>query len=95
MQLKEVECPEPAEGLFYVYVLLCKNGSFYVGQSNHVQNRLEMHRQGRGSKHTKDNGVLYVVYIEGPLPLIKATQREKQIKGWSRTKKIKLITGER
>lgn len=30
-ELKRVECPEPVEGLSFVYILRCRNGSLYVG----------------------------------------------------------------
>lgn len=92
--MKEVGCPEPVEGLAFVYILLCKDGSFYTGQTYDVASRLELHKKGKGSKHTKDKGVLYLVYWEGPVKSMQATQRERQLKGWSRAKKIKLITGQ-
>ena len=36
--LKRVECPEPVEGLTWVYILLMRNDMLYVGQSKNVSN---------------------------------------------------------
>ena len=92
--IPEVECPEPVEGLMFIYILLCKDGSFYVGQSRNVAERLSLHEQGKGAKHTRDNGVSHLIFWEGPMDMSEATKRENQLKGWSRTKKLKLILDE-
>lgn len=88
--------PEPPQvkELAWVYVLQSADGSFYVGQSCNVGERLRKHRLGLGSKHTHDHIELRLVFIEGPFPLIDAVRRERQLKGWSRDKKIALITGD-
>jgi len=41
-----VDCPEPVEGMFLVYVLLCKGGSFYIGLTEDLRNRLQEHAAG-------------------------------------------------
>ena len=52
--LSEVECPEPVEGLSFVYLLQTEDGTFYTGQSHNVRERLRKHRLGLASKHTHD-----------------------------------------
>ncbi|KHO47753.1 MAG: hypothetical protein QT00_C0002G0415 [archaeon GW2011_AR5] len=39
--------------MFYVYVLRCRDGSFYTGYTNDVRKRLEMHNNGKASKYTR------------------------------------------
>ena len=94
MGLTEVECPEPVEGLKYIYILLCNGGSLYVGQTIDVETRIKLHKAGKGTKHTRENGVLSLVYTEGPLLPPEAAYRERQLKRWTRTKKLKLISGD-
>ncbi|MFO8026885.1 MAG: GIY-YIG nuclease family protein [Opitutales bacterium] len=45
-KLMRVECPEPVEGLFWIYILLMRNGMFYVGQTGNVAERLKRHANG-------------------------------------------------
>ena len=53
-----VECPEPGsrelvesvEGLAWVYILFCRNGTYYTGQSVDVQLRLKRHSEGAGAR---------------------------------------------
>ncbi len=92
--LSEVECPEPVEGLSFVYILLCADGTFYVGSAKNVERRREQHLAGRGAKHTHDHAAVRLVYAEGPLEVGPAVRREMQIKRWSRAKKLALITGD-
>ncbi len=86
-----VECPEPVEGLYYVYILYCNNDSFYVGFSNNVEKRIKVHQSNNGARYTKQNKPIKIVYVEGPLPQIDAVKRERQIKRWSKAKKEALI----
>ncbi len=89
-----VECPEPVEGLFFVYILHCRNGSFYVGQTSDVKRRLARHANGDGARHTRQLTEFALIYTEGPLEFDSASKRERQLKRWSRAKKIALIQNE-
>jgi putative endonuclease len=88
-----IECPVRTVHLVWVYILQTADGAFYVGQSRDVHERLRKHRLGLGSKHTADHREPRLVYVEGPLPLSAGIARERQLKRWSRAKKIALITG--
>ena len=46
-----IECPEPVEGLSFVYLLQTEDGTFYTGQSHNVRERLRKHRLGLASKY--------------------------------------------
>lgn len=89
--LQRVECPEHVEGLCWVYILLCSNGSFYVGQTKNVNERLIRHANGEGARHTYQLKRFELVHVEGPMPLDAAIKRERQLKKWSRVKKLALI----
>jgi putative endonuclease len=88
------QCPEPVEGLAFVYVLHCRNGTFYVGHSHDVTKRLEAHKAGVGARHTQLLKHFILIYYEGPMASDFAIRREHQIKKWSRAKKIALIKGD-
>ncbi len=39
--------------MFYVYVLRCRDGSFYTGYTNDLKKRLVLHNNGKASKYTR------------------------------------------
>ncbi|MDP3682949.1 MAG: GIY-YIG nuclease family protein, partial [Ignavibacteria bacterium] len=50
--------------MYYVYVLLCSDGSFYTGSTNNVEKRLRAHFAGKGAKYTKSHKPVKVIYQE-------------------------------
>jgi putative endonuclease len=88
------QCPEPVEGLFFVYMLICLNGTLYVGQTRNVRERLARHKSGTGARHTRQIKEFSLVYTEGPITSGEAIHRERQLKKWSRAKKLALIRGD-
>lgn len=75
-----------------MYILLCDQKTYYVGITNDVNRRLKSHKL-RENIATKEFSDVEVVCSER-LPGKKlAAKRERQIKGWSRAKKIALIQG--
>ena len=77
----------------YVYILRCRDNSYYVGTSQDPEARLAYHNQGKGGYHTRRHRPVVLLYHEGPYPITTALKREQQIKNWSRTKKEALIKG--
>jgi putative endonuclease len=86
-KLPRVECPEPVEGQWLVYLLECKDGSLYCGCTDNIVRRLYEHNKGIGAQWTKIRRPLQLVYFEFWNSLLKARQRELQIKGWRNVKK--------
>ncbi len=78
--------------MFHVYILASKrNGTLYVGVTNDVAARLDLHRQGKGSGFVKRYDVHSLVHIESYQRADEAIQREKQLKKWNRAWKLRLI----
>jgi len=78
--------------MFHVYILAStRNGTLYIGVTNNVVARLELHRSGHGSEFVDRYSVHRLVYVEGHARAEEAIQREKQIKKWNRAWKIRLI----
>ncbi len=84
----EIKC------MWYLYILECNKGQLYTGITQDVNRRLGEHVSGKGGHYTRcnrPNGILYQEFFEDRL---KAEKRERQIKRWSKAKKLALIEGE-
>ena len=79
---------------YYVYILTNKcNTVLYTGVTNDLKRRVYEHREKLVSGFTKKYNVYKLVFYEATESIEAAIQREKQIKGGSRQKKIDLING--
>jgi len=78
----------------YIYILECLDNSYYIGRTWRTELRFDQHIAGLGGKYTEKHGVKRLVYMEEYNNFEEASLREKQLKGWTREKKEKLITGE-
>jgi putative endonuclease len=85
------EPPVPVSGKAFVYILACPDGAIYVGSAGDVAKRLAEHGGPKCAKFTRDHPGGRLIYAEGPLSLTPALQRERQLKRWSRAKKLALI----
>ena len=80
---------------FYVYIMSSKrNGTLYIGVTNNLEKRVSEHKSGLVPGFSKDYQIKYLVYFEEAASIEDAIEREKQIKRWSRKKKIDLIEKE-
>src|SRR5664279_4134115 len=79
----------------FVYILLCSDGSYYTGVTAHLKVRISAHQNGKDSKsYTFSRRPIKLIYLECYISAYKAIRREKQIKGWTRSKKEALIAGD-
>ena len=79
--------------MWFVYILECKNGQYYTGITDDVDQRFSDHKNGKGGHFTKKYGVTKLLYKKSFPSKHEAVLRERQIKGWSRLKKHMLING--
>ena len=78
--------------VLFVYIVECSDGSFYTGVTNNLDRRIEEHNEGLNYKsYTYNRRPVKLVYYESHSDPYYAIAREKQIKGWSRKKKIAMI----
>jgi putative endonuclease len=73
--------------VFYVYVLLCCDGSFYTGYTKDVAARLRLHNLGRGARYTRMHKPQKLVYFEEYASRGLAMKRERAIKKLSHQQK--------
>jgi predicted GIY-YIG superfamily endonuclease len=75
------------------YILECADHSYYVGVATDVQQREHDHNAGRGAKHTRLRRPVRLVWSQACPSYAEARALEGRLKGWSRKKKMLLITG--
>jgi putative endonuclease len=76
---------------FYVYILLCSDGSFYTGYTKNIDERTRLHANGKGARYTKTHKPKRVVHIELFATRAEAMKREREIKKMSHQQKLNLI----
>ena len=76
---------------FYVYTVASISGTLYIGLTNKLHKRIWQHKQGEIEGFTKRYEVKRLLYFESFDEVRTAINREKQLKGWSRRKKVWLI----
>ena len=76
---------------FYVYILLCSDGSFYTGYTKDIEARTRLHANGKGARYTRMHKPERVAYFEFFGSRAKAMKREREIKKMSHQQKLNLI----
>lgn len=77
---------------YFVYIIECSDKSLYVGVTNDYEQRLFEHREGINIKaYTYSRRPLQLIYVERFSNINHAIEFEKQVKGWSRKKKLSYI----
>ena len=76
---------------YWVYMLASRSRRLYVGVTNNIARRLDQHRNGK-VEFTACYHVNRLVFVENTSDVAAAITREKQIKGWTRARKIALIS---
>jgi len=76
---------------FHVYILASESAVLYTGVTNHLARRVEEHRQKKIAGFTRTYNVTKLVWFEAHGTAGSAIAREKQIKRWSRAKRIALV----
>jgi putative endonuclease len=80
------------ERRYSVYIMANRrNGTLYVGVTNHLAARALQHRSGHGSEFTSKYAVNRLVWYEHYGDVNEAIAREKQLKKWERRWKLDLI----
>jgi putative endonuclease len=80
---------------YFVYILLCADGSFYTGYTRDISLRLALHLNGKGARYTRIHRPKKVVFTEEFFSRSEAMKREKAIKKLSHDLKQALIDSSR
>ena len=76
---------------YYVYILASSSGVLYTGVTNNIQRRVSEHRLKLIPGFTKKYNVTKLVHYESFVGIQPAIAREKQLKAWTRQKRVALI----
>jgi putative endonuclease len=76
---------------WYVYIIECEDKSLYVGVTTCIKRRFFEHQAGKGSKFIRSRKAKRLVYTEECHDKYAAFKREREIKGYSRQKKLNLL----
>ena len=81
--------------MYYVYILANWNNSvLYIGVTGNLERRLYEHKNHLVDGFTSKYHVHKLVYFENTSDVRAALEREKQLKGWTRAKKIALVSAD-
>jgi len=76
---------------FFVYILKCRDGSYYVGHTDDIEIRIAEHQAGSYAGYTSKRLPVQLVYAKTFYSRDEAISAEQQIKKWKRIKKEALI----
>ena len=77
---------------FYVYIVASRrNGTLYTGMTDNLLQSIWQHKNGVFPRFTKQYGVKMLVWYERHDRREAALRRERQIKRWNRSWKLRLI----
>jgi putative endonuclease len=79
---------------YYVYIMTNKSKTLYTGVTNNLERRVYEHKHKLVPGFTGKYNITKLVYYAETNDVQEALAREKQIKGWLRSKKIALIEAE-
>ena len=80
---------------YYVYILRCRDGTFYTGVTSDYEERVAQHQAGVfPGCYTYKRRPVKLVYLAEFCEVDEAIAWEKRVKRWSRRKKEALINGE-
>jgi putative endonuclease len=76
---------------YFVYIMMGFKGALYIGMTNSLDRRVAEHRAGAVPGFTRKYQCKYLVYFEEGADVLAVIEREKELKGWARAKKLNLI----
>jgi putative endonuclease len=80
--------------MYYVYIMTNKSKTLHTGVTNNLERRVYEHKHKLVAGFTSKYNITKLVYFEETNDVQVALAREKQIKGWLRSKKVALIEAE-
>ena len=80
--------------MFWVYMLRCRDGSYYVGHSDDLARRMSEHEAGAVPCYTRYRRPLMLEFTQAFDSREEALVAERRIKGWSRAKKQAMARGD-
>ena len=83
--------PASQDRHYYVHILTNRTRTLYVGVTNDLERRMFEHKNKFVPGFTNKYNVTWLAYFEQTSDVESAIAREKEIKGWRRSKKVALV----
>lgn len=79
---------------WWLYLIECKDGSYYAGITNDLEARYEAHVSGKGARYTRSHPPLRMVGARPYTDRAAASRAEWEIKQLPKQRKIGYLTAE-
>jgi putative endonuclease len=79
------------EGRFFIYIVQCRNGTYYTGYTKNLEERVSLHNSGNGAKYLRGKLPVKMVYAKEYRYYKNALRAERRIKKLTWAQKLKLI----
>lgn len=80
LKCDDLPAPHPCDGEYCIYVLKCSDDSFYIGQTDNFERRLQEHKKGKGAEWTKNHLPFESIHWEVFATKDEAVKREHDLK---------------
>jgi len=92
--MKQVQLRKPIKRhyKYFVYIIKCKDGTYYTGYTNDIKKRIKLHNSGKGAKYLRGKGPVKLAYYKEFKYYKSALNEERRIKGLRKELKEKLIS---
>lgn len=77
--------------MYFIYIVKCKDETYYTGYTTNIEKRIKAHNEGKGAKYTRSRLPVKLVYWEQYEEKTQALKREYAIKQLTRKQKQQLI----
>jgi len=81
-------------GRFFVYILECQDGTYYIGYTPDIKKRIKLHNEGKGAKYTRDRRPVRLMWWKEYKYFKRAFLEELRIKRLTRKQKEKLVNAD-
>ena len=79
---------------FWVYIMRCADNSYYTGHTDDLEKRIAEHHTGKREGYTSTRLPVTLVFSQEFPTREEALTCERQVKGWSRSKKEAMMRGD-
>jgi putative endonuclease len=94
MEAREGQIPAlPTAAIWSLYILRCRDGSFYTGVTTNIDRHFREHQEGRASRFTRTRRPVVLLYQERCGSRARALERECVVKSMGRQGKEDLVAG--
>jgi putative endonuclease len=76
---------------YYVYVILCRDNTFYTGYTKDIDSRMKLHMNGKAARYTRTHKPKKLVYVQEYSSRAEAMRNERKTKRLSHCQKLELI----